>query len=188
MPFPIQITFRNMPPDPDIEALVRDRAEKLERFHGRIIRCRVVLDIPHRPRHRARMCEVRALVQVPGGEIAVTREAGPEAARGGADLAVHDAFDEVRRRLQDHVRRRRGHVKASTGPPRARVAALFPAQGYGFLSTPDGRTLYFHRNSVARGRFEQLEIGTEVSFAEDAGEMGPQASTVAVAGRHRHAL
>jgi cold shock CspA family protein len=53
-------------------------------------------------------------------------------------------------------------------------------EGYGFLMTPDGRELYFHRHSVLHDDFERLAVGTEVRFEEEEGEKGPQASTVQV--------
>jgi len=78
-------------------------------------------------------------------------------------------------------------VKAHATPPHGRVIRLFPDQGYGFIAAPDGRELYFHRNSVLSGGFEKLEVGSEVSYAEEEGEKGPQASTVKPVGRHGHA-
>jgi hypothetical protein len=33
---PVRITFRNMAPSPALEAKIREKASKLERFHGRI--------------------------------------------------------------------------------------------------------------------------------------------------------
>ncbi|MBI2902200.1 MAG: cold shock domain-containing protein [Candidatus Methylomirabilis oxyfera] len=69
--------------------------------------------------------------------------------------------------------------------PRARVGKLFSEEGYGFLETPDGREIYFHRNSVKDSGFDRLEIGTAVRFAEELGEQGPQASAVMIAGK-RH--
>ena len=42
----------------------------------------------------------------------------------------------------------------------------------------NGREIYFHRNSVIDGDFARFEIGTEVSFAEELGDKGPQATTV----------
>jgi cold shock CspA family protein len=76
-------------------------------------------------------------------------------------------------------------VKAHETSPHARVAKLFPEEGYGFLETPDGREVYFHRNSVKDSGFDRLEIGTEVRFAEESGEQGPQASAVIIVGK-RH--
>jgi cold shock CspA family protein len=36
------------------------------------------------------------------------------------------------------------------------------------------------------GHFDDLQVGTEVTFVEEAGTKGPQASTVTVVGRHHH--
>jgi cold shock CspA family protein len=46
--------------------------------------------------------------------------------------------------------------------------------------------VYFHRNAVLNGDFHHLQVGTEVSFVEEAGERGPQASTLRLIGRHNH--
>ncbi len=84
------------------------------------------------------------------------------------------------------MRRTLGWVKTLETAPHARVARLFPEEGYGFLETPDRREIYFHRDSVLHEGFERLQIGTEVSFIEAEGKKGPQASTVKLAGRHHH--
>lgn len=88
------------------------------------------------------------------------------------------------RQLEDYVRRQRGDVKSHARTPHGKVSKLLPSEDYGFLTTPDGREIYFHRNSVLNEAFDKLEIGTEVSFAEEEGNRGPQASTVKLAGRH----
>ncbi len=88
--------------------------------------------------------------------------------------------------MQDYVRRSRGFTKGHVGQPHAKVSKLFPQEGYGFLETPDGREIYFHRHSVLDEGFDRLQIGTEVTFAEEMGKKGPQASTVKRVGRHHH--
>ncbi|RPH77163.1 MAG: cold shock domain-containing protein [Nitrospiraceae bacterium] len=72
----------------------------------------------------------------------------------------------------------RGLTKQHEPSTRAKVAKLFPETGYGFLEAPNGREIYFHRNSVLDGGFENLRIGSNVHFVEEPGEHGPQASTV----------
>jgi cold shock CspA family protein len=147
----------------------------------------VVLDVPHRHHHSGNLYQVRLDITVPGDEIAVTREApGHEAAKALA-AAIKDAFDAADRLLEDYVRRRRKDVKHLDELPHARVRAVVAGQDHGFLETADGREVYFHRNSLVNADFDSLEPGTEVAFVEEAGEKGPQASTVRVVGRHGHA-
>ena len=97
-------------------------------------------------------------------------------------VAVRDAFKIAQRQLQDYVRERRGDVKHHEDPPHGRILRLF--EDYGFIATPDGREVYFHRNSLLGESFDKLEVGTEVRFAEERGEKGPQASTVKLIGKH----
>ena len=52
------------------------------------------------------------------------------------------------------------------------------------METSDGQ-VYFHRNSVLNKGFDELVVGTEVSFVMEKGEKGLQASTVRVASRRR---
>lgn len=69
-------------------------------------------------------------------------------------------------------------------PPHGRIVELYPAEDYGRIQTPDGRLIYFHRNSVVETDCENLEIGSEVRFVEEMGELGPQASTAHPVGKH----
>jgi cold shock CspA family protein len=65
-----------------------------------------------------------------------------------------------------------------------RVARIDASGEFGFIETADGREIYFHRNSVLNKAFSRLKPGTAVSFAEEEGEKGPQASTVRLLGKH----
>jgi cold shock CspA family protein/ribosome-associated translation inhibitor RaiA len=202
MSFPIQITYRNVEAAPAVEAWVREQAEKLATFHERIIRCRVMIEHAHRHLRRGNRFQVKVLVSVPGGQVAVRSLSAPldpeKFLEAGRKLkkqeigvpqkelrqAVVDAFHSTGRRLQDLIRRQRSEVKRHQ-MRQARVVDLFPEAGYGFLETSDGRRIYFHRNSVLHGAFRRLTPGMPVTFAEEAGEQGPQASTVRLASRPR---
>jgi ribosomal subunit interface protein len=187
MQLPLQVSFRNMPPSPAIEEHVRERAAKLEEFHGDITGCRVVVEAPHRRHHQGNLYHVRVDITVPGREIVVSREPAAHHAHEDAYVAIRDAFDAARRQLEDHARERRGQIKAHEPAPHARVVRLFPEEGYGFLATADGREVYFHQNSLVNGDFARLAVGDEVRFTEEPGEQGPQASSVHLAGKpHTH--
>jgi cold shock CspA family protein/ribosome-associated translation inhibitor RaiA len=198
---PIQITFRNIESAPEIEKDITARAKKLETFYSPITSCRILVEAPARHRQKGFPFHIRIDLTVPEGEIVVNREptlyskeqdieverrrkdmeTRPE--RKHLKVAIHEAFDVARRRLQDHARRRRVDVKTHEPAPQARVVKLFPTRNHGYLETPDGREIYFHENSVMNNRFKDLTLGSKVSFAEESGEQGPQASTVRLLGR-----
>jgi cold shock CspA family protein len=175
-----------MEPSEAIEALVREKAAGLDRFAGDIMSCRVVVEPAGKHHLYGNLYEVRIDLTLPGEEIAVTREPSEHTEYKDIHVALRDAFDTARRKLADFVRRRRGAVKAHEGPPHGRVSQLLAPQGYGFIETPDGREVYFHRHSVLHDAFDRLQVGTEVTFVEEEGRKGSQASTVRVVGRHHH--
>lgn len=186
MQAPPQITFRDMDHSDAIEARIRERVAKLEEFCERITSCRVVVEAPHRHHAKGKLYNVRIDLIVPGGEVVVNREEHANHAHEDVYVAIRDAFDSAQRQLQDFVRRQRGDVKAHEPPDHGRVIRLFPEEGYGFIETPDGREIYFHRNAVLNDGFEKLEVGSEVRYvvAVGEGESGPQASTVKPVGKH----
>jgi len=182
MKLPIQIIFRNMESSAAIEAAVRERADKLDQFYEHIMSCRVVIELHHRHHHQGNLYHVRVDLKVPDTEIVASREPAEHHAHEDVYVAIRDAFDAVRRQIEDYVRRRRGVVKRHETAPYGRVAELYP--DYGKIETPDGRLVYFHKNSVVGEDFDHLDLGTEVRFVEEQGELGPQASTVHVIGKH----
>ena len=180
MQIPAEIVFHRIEPSDAVEQTVRERIDQLERYYGRIISCRVVIDRPHHHHRKGNIYSVRVDLTVPGHEIVVDHSGSTPRHHAHEDMhvAVRDAFDAVRRRLEDHVRRMRGKVKVHEHWPEGRVATLEPEQGFGFIETADGRSIYFHRNSVLDDHFDDLDRGSRVSFVEELGEEGPQASTV----------
>ncbi|MEW5745873.1 MAG: HPF/RaiA family ribosome-associated protein [Nitrospirota bacterium] len=171
----LQITARDMELSDWIRDEITRKADKLDEFYDRIIWCRVVVEAPHRHRREGAPYNVRIFILVPGSEINVEREPNQD-----FQAAIRDAFDAAYRQLEDFSQRRRGEVKQHEEPPHARVSAVFPEKGYGLLMTPDGTEVYFHEHSLLNHDLKHLEIGTEVRFAEERGEKGPQASSVTV--------
>jgi cold shock CspA family protein len=182
----LQLRWRSITPSPVVEEEVRGEVAKLERAFGRITGCAVTLEAPSRHhRQSGSKYRVRIELSVPGGKLVVGRDPTRTWTRGDLYLAVKAAFREARRQLEDHVRRIDGRVKAHAPAARARVARLFPDEGYGFLETPDGREIYFSERSVLRGVFPRLRPGSPVRYVEKPGVEGPQASTVERIGRGR---
>jgi ribosomal subunit interface protein len=133
MQIPLQISFRNMDPSPAIEARIREKAAKLERFHDRIIGCNVVVEAPHRHHHKGKLYSVRVDISVPGKDIVVDRAKPLDHAHEDVYVAIRDAFNAAARRLEDHNRRMRGDVKTHAAPPHGTVARLF--DDYGFIAS-----------------------------------------------------
>lgn len=185
MPFPLQVTFRGLDHSDALEASIREWADKLERVYDRIERGEVVVERPHEHRRTGNQWHVRIRLHVPGGDVVVDRDPGQDEAHEDPYVTVRDSFHAARRQLEDHVRRLRGDVKVHEEPEHGRVVYLDVQGDWGWLEAEDGRRVYFHRNSVLGG-IDALALGTEVRFREEAGDEGPQASTVEPLGEHGH--
>lgn len=170
---PPQITLKDVPHSDAVEAKILDKARKLERFYDKISGCRVTVESPQRRHHQGKLFTVRIDLTVPGGELVVNRVENED-----LYVAVRDAFDAAKRRLEEYAEKQRRDVKIHGEAPLGRVTKLYPDRGYGFIETTDGREIYFHRNSVIDPDFEHLKVGTGVVFLEEQGKKGPQATRV----------
>jgi ribosomal subunit interface protein len=120
---PVQIVFQNLDPSAAIEAAIRERAEKLDRFYDRIMNCRVVVEVPHKRHRQGKLYTVRIEVTVPDETLLVTRDPAQDHAHEDVYVSIRDAFDAMRRQLEEYARQRRGEVKrrqpAKPGQPPA---------------------------------------------------------------------
>lgn len=180
MTLPLEITFRHMESSPALQSRIRTLAKRLEKFSQHILRCHVVVQAPHQHAEQGSLFEFRLEIVLPGQEIAIRRTHPISHAHEDPYVALRDAFRAARRKLQDYERKMRGDVKTAAGLPHGRICELNAEQNFGRIETDDGRLIYFHRNSVLGRPFEELSTGAEVRFAEEAGDSGPQASTVHV--------
>jgi len=180
MILPLQITFRHMDPSPALETRIRELASRFDKFSEHIMRCHVVVEpLPHH-QHQGALYDFRIEITLPDGEIAIRRAHPADHAHEDPYVALRDAFKAARRKLEDYERTHRWEAKSHVGPAQGRICELDPERGFGRIEADDGRLIYFHRNSLLGGRFQDLTTGTKVRFAEEAGDLGPQASTVHV--------
>jgi len=108
---PIHVTFKGLPVIDGVEARCEAEAAKLERYANRVIGCTVVVAAPqHRSVHGS-LFEVRVTLSIPGHELVVNRMPPDHISNERVDLAIREAFDTMRRRLEDAVQRQRGDVK-----------------------------------------------------------------------------
>src|SRR4051794_12819744 len=102
---PLNITYRGIEATPAIEARIRERAERLDRYYDGIISCHVTIETPHHQHHKGNLYDVRIDLAVKGGELMIGREGVKNHAHEDLYVAIRDAFDAAKRRLQDHARR-----------------------------------------------------------------------------------
>ncbi len=176
---PLKITARDFQLSAAVETEIREKAAGLELYCDRLTGCEVIVEAPVGHHRRGGPFRVRVDLSVPRSKLSVSRQSEED-----LSVAIRETFDAARRRLEDYTRRIRRDVKSRVTQPIGLVNRLF--EDHGFLEAPDGREIYFHRNSVLGGRFDTLTVGTRVRFAEEEGEQGAQASTVDVIGRQRN--
>jgi ribosomal subunit interface protein len=176
MQTPLRITFRHMDSSPAVEARVHEHVDRLERFYDQITGCHVVVEAPPAHRRKGAPFDIKIDLVVPGGEIAVRSERAEHEAHMDVYVALRDAFDSARRLLQDYAREQRGDVKRHELPLLGTIDQI--DNGFGRIAADDGRSVYFHGNSVHGVPFNDLSVGAIVEFEEEQGEQGPQAAAV----------
>jgi cold shock CspA family protein/ribosome-associated translation inhibitor RaiA len=183
MQMPVDMDFQGMNANDALRASIVDHVAKLERLFGRMTACRVAVKAPSERHLNGGLYEVAIHLLLPQGrDVDIARTPRADERHADVNFAINDAFKRARRRLQDQSRLMRGEIKAHNGQPIGTVKRL--DDSFGFLETPDGHDIYFHRNSVVNDAFSQLVPGARVTYCEATGEKGPQASTVKPLGKH----
>lgn len=119
MPAPVRITFRHLSPSPALEARIHECVRHLEHFHARITACRVVVAAPAGHSNKGTPFRIRIDLSVPGRKFCVDTQRTENTAHTNAHVAVHAAFDTLRRQLQSYdqqhldARRRAGQISES---------------------------------------------------------------------------
>lgn len=187
MDSPLEIAFHNLQPSPSIEAELRKHVDKLEHRFGRLTGCRVSVEKLHKQHRTGNLFEVHITLSIPGHgrDLAVSRppqRAQERFANPDIHVSIREAFDAAERQLEAF----KGRVRSDTASPSAsaltgQVALIEPGVDYGFILNSVGSQLYFHRDSVTNGRFEDLKQGDTVHYVEVEGGAGPVAVKVRVA-------
>jgi len=183
---PLEIAFHNIESSEWAEQEIRSRVADLERIYGRLVSCRVRIDQRAKDRTGTIPPVVHIELGIPGrGDLVVSHEPEHLLRRyRHPDLhkAINEAFRIAERQLLDLKEQRDGRTKASDHDTEnqslGQIAEITPEQDFGFLLTKEGGLLYFHRNALLSGDFDQLERGQDVYYNEDMGDTGPIATKV----------
>ena len=185
METPLQIDLQGIDAKEQIHAAIIKHVAQLEERSGRLTAGRVVVKAPSGHHRTGGLYEISVHLSLPEGrEVNIGHTPQNDERYSNIEFALNDAFKRARRHLQDEVRKMQGQVKQHDGPPTGTVSELDPLGEFGLIETSDGREIYFHRNSVLNGEFAKLSAGSRVTFAEEVGDKGPQASTVKLMGKH----
>lgn len=111
MQIPLQITFRGIPHSEAVEAKIREKASKLDRFHSHIMSCRVAVEAEHHHHHQGNQYHIRIDITTPGKELVISREHHDKQAYEDIYVAIRDAFNVATRQLEDYARIQRGDIK-----------------------------------------------------------------------------
>ena len=185
METPVKIDFQNGDVGSQARAAIDRHLSQLEERFGRMTAGRVVFKSPSDRHRRGGLYEINIRLALPDGrEVNVGHTPQNDQRYADIDFAINDAFKRARRQLQDQVRKLQGHIKQHEAPPIGTVVELDPLGVFGFIETSDGREIYFHRNSVLNDEYSKLTVNSRVTFAEEKGDKGPQASSVKLMGKH----
>jgi ribosomal subunit interface protein len=122
----LQITFRGLESSDAVRAKIEEKAARLDKVCDRITGCRVVIETPHKHHHKGKLYQVRIDLSVPGADIVVNRKPQSRHAHEDIYVALRDAFDAAKGKLEDYLRRRQRKVKSHEEPAHGRVVKLLP--------------------------------------------------------------
>jgi len=112
METPVRISFQGSTPSEALSTLITEQVGALERYHGRLTSCQVVVRVPDRHHRTGGLYSVNIHIVLPGN-IDVNIDQTPQADERFADpiFAVNDSFRRARRLIKERTRKQRGEVK-----------------------------------------------------------------------------
>jgi cold shock CspA family protein/ribosome-associated translation inhibitor RaiA len=188
MQVPLEIAFHNIDSSDWAENEIRARVADLEKIYGRLTSCRVRVDQRATNNNGTIPPVVHIELGIPGRkDVVVSHEPDHllrRYQRPDLHKAINEAFRIAERCLLGIKEQRDGRTKDihhdAQNQALGQVAEIDPGGDFGFLLTKEGGMLYFHRNSVLSGNFDELRRGQKVYYLEDMGDTGPVASKVRV--------
>lgn len=114
-----QVSFHGLEPSAALEEAIHRKLQHLERFSDDIVSCRVAVDLLQKHQHQGRPFGVCINLTIPGHELVVSGVQHED-----VYVALRDAFDDMKRQLEDAVRQRRGDKKHHVDAARDDVLGL----------------------------------------------------------------
>lgn len=181
MQVPIEIAYHQITKSEAVDQLIRDKMDHLEQFCDHITSCAVAVERPNLHQRSGNPYRVRIDLHVPPGHE-IVGIAGQQQNPMHDDLqtVVIDAFQKVERQLKELNDRQGGETKTPAHEPVAVITQLNLEEGSGYVTSTDGRDIYFDRQSLVGHEFEQLALGMPAVFTEEARDGEPVATSLRV--------
>ena len=174
---PVQITFKEIDHSEELSKLIHEKADKLQQFFENIISCHIVIEQTQKHKNQGKLNNVRINLGVPGKELVVTNNE-----RENLHIAIRDAFDNLRRQLEDYARKVQGDIKPHAQIIHGKIVRLF--EDFGFIEDAEGTEYYFNASNLTHvNNFSKLSVGNHVRFIEAIGDDGLQAHRISVTDR-----
>lgn len=90
------VVYRDLHSSPTLNDIIDKKIEKLNRYSNAIIHSRVILDSPHKHKHKGKMFRATIELDVKGAPVAVTQD------DPSVHVAIRDAFSAAERKLKQH--------------------------------------------------------------------------------------
>lgn len=111
MSYPLTISFHGVESSPALREAIAEQADRIDRLAHGMTACRVVVERVERRRHQGGRYAVRAQLRLGDCEIEAGDARTDDARHADPYVAVHDAFDALRRRVVDLADARRAARK-----------------------------------------------------------------------------
>lgn len=107
MQVPIELSFHGCDHSDALESEIRDRVSKIEDYYGRIMSCRVVVELPHKSHSQGKLFHINIDMTLPGAGHVVHNDRGQNPAHEDVHVAMRDAFSAIEAQVKKIVGKRR---------------------------------------------------------------------------------
>ncbi len=95
------VVYRDIDSSPALNDIIYKKIEKLHRYTDSILHSRVVLDTPHKHKHKGKLFRASIEIGLKGAPIAVSQD------DPSVHIAVRDAFSALERILKEDAAKRK---------------------------------------------------------------------------------
>lgn len=95
------VVYRDFDSSPALNETIYKKIEKLHRYSDSILHSRVVLDAPHKHKHKGKLFRASIELGIKGAPITVTQD------NPSVHIAVRDAFSALERKLKEETAKRK---------------------------------------------------------------------------------